>query len=580
MKLRHYLLLGLAGMVVVGVALGTFLAARVPHYANPSGLAGAYLAAQFALGSNDLAQAGDYLERALETDPDDPNLLQSAMRARLVGGRVPQAVDIAQTLISQTPDNQQAGLLLAIAAFEAGRYSSAERYLSKMNKGPMARLLEPNIRLWMAIAENNRDAVQSAVSQLRRSAAFTPISMLQVGQAMELSGDIQGASEAYETGLRAGGASYFFFVKAYGGYLERQGDVDAARNLYQDYHNTHLTHPHVSAALARLNAAGTPAPPPPLARNVRVQLAYAFYAVAEVMEREKRLELALAYAHLALFLEPESDIAVFMTAEIFARHERWTAAGDRFALIAPEQVMYRAAQIKRAEMLNEVDAVEEAISVLYAVMTNTSDDIDVLVALGDMLRFRFRFEEAEQAYDKAIGFIREERAIYWHVYFARGITRERQGNWVMAEVDLQKARQLSGDEPHVLNYLGYSWIDQGIYLKEGLRIIELAVRKEPSNGFFVDSLGWAHYQLGQYDKALGYLEHASRLEPTDAVITEHLGDVLWQLGREVEARYQWRKALAFDPVDEDRLKIESKIITGLEIAPELGPEKLSGGTEI
>ena len=127
---------------------------------------------------------------------------------------VPQAVDIAQTLISQTPDNQQAGLLLAIAAFEAGRYSSAERYLSKMNKGPMARLLEPNIRLWMAIAENNRDAVQSAVSQLRRSAAFTPISMLQVGQAMELSGDIQGASEAYETGLRAGGASYFFFVKA------------------------------------------------------------------------------------------------------------------------------------------------------------------------------------------------------------------------------------------------------------------------------------------------------------------------------------------------------------------------------
>ena len=150
----------------------------------------------------------------------------------------------------------------------------------------------------------------------------------------------------------------------------------------------------------------------------------------------------------------------------------------------------------------------------------------------------------------------------------------------MAEVDLQKARQLSGDEPHVLNYLGYSWVDQGIYLKEGLAIIELAVRKEPSNGFFVDSLGWAYYRLGEHEKALGYLEHASRLEPTDPVITEHLGDVLWRLGREVEARYQWRKALAFNPIEEDRVKIESKLVTGLEAMPEIGPEDLVGGTEI
>ncbi len=577
MKFRHYLLLGLAGALVIGVGLGTFLVTRAPHFARPPGLAGAYLAAQFAIGGNDLVQAGDYLELALETDPDDPDLLQKAMRTRLVGGRVPQAVDIARDLIAQTPTNQQAGLLLAISSFEAGRYARAERYLEKMHKGPMARLLEPNIRLWMAVARDSDTQMQATMSQLRRTAAFTPISMLQVARALELSGDMVGADEAYETGLRAGGFGYFFFVKAYGAYLERKADTAAARKLYQDYHNTHLTHPYIDAALARLE---TDAPAPTLSRAVNTQMAYAFIAVAEVMERENRLELALAYAHLALFLEPESDIAMFLTAEIFGRNQRWTAAHDRFALIAPEQTMYRAAQIKRAEMLNEAEAVEEAISVLYAVMTDGPQDIEALVALGDMLRFRLRFEEAEQAYDKAIGLIDHERAIHWHLYFARGITRERQGNWIMAEVDLQKARQLSGDEPHVLNYLGYSWIDQGIYLQEGLAIIELAVRKEPSNGFFVDSLGWAHYRLGEHDKALGYLEHASRLEPTDPVITEHLGDVLWRLGREVEARYQWRKALAFDPVDEDRAKIENKIIIGLDAMPDLAPEKLTGGTEI
>ena len=139
MKLRHYLLLGLAGSLVIGVALGAFVLMR--HRILPSaGLAGAYLAAQFALSSNDLTQAGDYLERALKTDPDDRDLLQNAMRARLVGGQVPQAVEIARDLVKQTPENQQAGLLLALNSFEAGRYTRAGRYLDKMNKGPMARL--------------------------------------------------------------------------------------------------------------------------------------------------------------------------------------------------------------------------------------------------------------------------------------------------------------------------------------------------------------------------------------------------------------------------------------------------------
>ena len=186
MTLRHYLLLGLAGSLVIGVALGAFLLARSSHLIRPAGLAGAYLAAQFALSSNDLTQAGDYLDRALKTDPDDRDLLKKAMRARLVGGQVPQAVEIARDLVKQTPENQQAGLLLALNSFEAGRYARAGRYLDKMNKGPMARLLEPNIRLWMAVAKARDDDVQATISQLRRTAAFTPISMLQVARALEL----------------------------------------------------------------------------------------------------------------------------------------------------------------------------------------------------------------------------------------------------------------------------------------------------------------------------------------------------------------------------------------------------------
>jgi Flp pilus assembly protein TadD len=170
----------------------------------------------------------------------------------------------------------------------------------------------------------------------------------------------------------------------------------------------------------------------------------------------------------------------------------------------------------------------------------------------------------------------------WHLYFARGITRERMGNWREAEMDLQRARRLSNDEPHVLNYLGYSWIDQGIHLDEGLKIIRQAVSKSPKNGSFVDSLGWALFKLGRYDEALDVLQKAGELEPVDPVVTDHLGDTLWRLGRQFEARYQWRKALAFEPEDRDRANIEKKLLMGLGPVPKAKPEAYMprGGTAI
>ena len=173
------------------------------------------------MSSND-GTGWDYLNW-LSTDPEDRDLLQNAMRARLVGGQVPQAVEIARDLVKQTPENQQAGLLLALNSFEAGRYARAGRYLDKMNKGPMARLLEPNIRLWMAVAKARDDDVQATISQLRRTAAFTPISMLQVARALELVlGVIWQVLMRLTKPVLARAGRVISFVNAYGAFLERR----------------------------------------------------------------------------------------------------------------------------------------------------------------------------------------------------------------------------------------------------------------------------------------------------------------------------------------------------------------------
>lgn len=192
-----------------------------------------------------------------------------------------------------------------------------------------------------------------------------------------------------------------------------------------------------------------------------------------------------------------------------------------------------------------------------------SDKLEILDALGNILRSHKRYAEAIPYYDRALAMITKPERRHWIYYYARGTSYERIKNWDAAEVDLEKALALYPEQPLILNYLGYSWIDQGRKLKEGMAHIEKAVALKPDDGYIVDSLGWAHYMQGNFEEAVRYLERAVELKPDDPVLNDHLGDALWRVGREREARYQWEQALSLSPEPDDEVKIKKKLETGL-----------------
>ena len=141
------------------------------------------------------------------------------------------------------------------------------------------------------------------------------------------------------------------------------------------------------------------------------------------------------------------------------------------------------------------------------------------------------------------------------------------------EDDLKKAVALAPEEATTLNYLGYSWAERGENLEEAFRLIEKAVELEPGSGAITDSLGWAHYQRGDYEIAVGHLETAASLEPSDPTITDHLGDVYWRLGRPIEAKYEWRRVLELDAPEKLRAEVQRKLEKGLEPLSDAAPEK-------
>lgn len=221
-------------------------------------------------------------------------------------------------------------------------------------------------------------------------------------------------------------------------------------------------------------------------------------------------------------------------------------------------------QIQKAFALTSLERIDEAKVLLEDIIAENPDDIRPLDALGNILRSKERYEEARDYYTKAISLVDKPTKRNWALYYSRGVCNERLKDWPAAEADFNEALRLNPDESLVLNYLGYSWVDQGLNLQQAMDYIRKAVSLKPDDGYYVDSLGWAHYRLGNMPKAVEYLEQAVELRPDDPIINDHLGDAYWRVGRRVEAKYQWQQSMSLEPEDDLRVSLIKKIESGLE----------------
>ena len=161
--------------------------------------------------------------------------------------------------------------------------------------------------------------------------------------------------------------------------------------------------------------------------------------------------------------------------------------------------------------------------------------------------------------------IKKKHTLIPTILHRRGTSYERAGDWKNAEKDLKDSLKILPNQAHVLNYLAYTWIDKGINLKKGLKMLEKAAQLKENDGYIIDSLGWAHYLNKNYIEAELHLKKAVELMPTDPTINAHYADTLWMLKKDIQARYFWNYVLSLDNI-EDKLKdqITKKLIFGID----------------
>jgi tetratricopeptide (TPR) repeat protein len=349
-------------------------------------------------------------------------------------------------------------------------------------------------------------------------------------------------------------------VDAYGRWLSRNQTGDAAAAVYEAFDKKLSRHPLVQEGIREAKAGKKM---PPLVNSAQAGAAEALYGIGASLTRRGAEDLALVYLQLALYLEPTHSLALLSLGDLYETVKRPQLAIKAYERVPANSPLKRNAQIQLATNLDTVERSEDGMKILKGLTEADPKDIESIMALGNIERGKKKFAECGDTYTLAIDALPASSDQNWVYYYFRGICYERSKQWPKSEADLKKALELKPEQPHVLNYLGYSWIDQGLNLDDGMKMIRRAVEQRPDDGYIVDSLGWAYYRIGNYEEATKHLERAIDLRPEDPTINDHLGDAYWRVGRKLEAKFQWAHARDLKPEAEELPKIEAKIKDGL-----------------
>ena len=215
-------------------------------------------------------------------------------------------------------------------------------------------------------------------------------------------------------------------------------------------------------------------------------------------------------------------------------------------------------------MLRE-DKKKLALKLVSDTYNNISDkNIYQTFDFAQFLKDNDQFKESIKVYSEVIDKISKNHSLYPEATDGRGVAYERIGNWDKAEKDLLSSLEASPDQAYVINYLAYSWIEQGVKIDKSLKMLEKANKLKSNDPYIIDSLGWAFFKLKKYEDAKKYLQRAVQLLPADPTVNDHFGDVLWKSGKKIQARYYWNYVLNLETTKVDlKDNIKIKLISGI-----------------
>lgn len=559
----------------------------------PSSTTGNYLAARQALKSGDLKDAADYYARGVKnTGAKDVESEQSdvmptakgnservlflpyALQTSLMTGDIASAINFANKTASRASEDEESvtapliSMLNIVQAIKAHDYKLALNNIDTIESAGLYGSLKPVLREWMNIAQGK--GVPSIIRGLKdKDLDFLSYHLMhQQALMFEGVGMYGDARKFYRRSIRDIETVGYRPVYEYLGHLYDIGEEEAAQLVLERFQRRNTVEQTMVYEPIETIFANLANNPKTLDQKRRANhgTSQLFMSVAELLSREGLHHEALINAYIALYLNDEVPDARMLIAEMLTKQRKVNDAIAMYEQVPAHQtLLHRRSLIKQLYLHSENKDWDETSSIMKTMDRKYPLYRDIYISRGDVYRKMDNFQKAVEFYSKAIESNAKTPLAHnnWVDYYVRGISYERLKEWDAAEKDFMKALELAPDQPQVLNYLAYSWVEREENLEKATDMLLRALNQQPDDPHIMDSVGWAYYVQGKYEDALEYLDSAADILPSNATINEHLGDTLWRLRRRNEARFQWRKALQFEHEEERDAIISDKIENGL-----------------
>lgn len=545
-------------------------------------LAGNYLAARIAATDKDTSNAVTFYRQAIALDPDNVDLKLKAFLNFIANGDFDEGVATGREIVKAGNEPEVVNIILSVDDIRRKNWAGSERNLTKDWRSALDRLMAGLVHSWSKIGQKQNDEAMKIVDGLKGPAWFDLFAQYHGGLIALTTGDTKGAVKRLDIAFknRAGGQAanetYARVISALALAHFKDGNAEQARKTLQEGLKLRPQSPVFLKGMEKMNAGKAPGFGVLTSQRGAAEV---FLNLGTALNKEGGQQFARIYMQLARTLAPKDDAILAELAQLLDAQGLTLEANNLFGGIKEDSAYYRIARLEIALNLDELKNLEASQKEMESLLESDPDDLVAYLSYGAVLARHEKFSDAAAVYQRAIDRIEKPSRIHWNLFYRQGIAYERTKDWPKAEAAFKKSLELLPNQPSVLNYLGYSWIDMNINLKEGLEMIRKAVSLRPNDGYMVDSLGWAFYRLNRFEEAVVQLERAVELRPGDPTINDHLGDAYWKAGRKLEASFQWQHALALDPPEGDSPRIEAKLEDGLDVveqketAEEKSPDK-------
>jgi tetratricopeptide (TPR) repeat protein len=510
-----------------------------------------------------------YLNKVQSLKNDHSNFNVQFIRTLILLEKFEQAFAFSKDVWLEDEYFFEADLLLGLESFIKKDYLNAEKHFERLNKISRYNLLFDdflgNILIaWIKASENNKEDSFKFLDKVPER--YHNLKKIQ-NSFLQCYFDTSKTQIAFEQLMNnedSDFSRYNFFFANYLLFKNKNIEAEKVINLSRKTHKSNLLIKQTENFILTGNSKKIKK----LfnCKNPMDVIAEIFYVIANIYSTEKNYQLSNFYLKISFFLNNKFTPNKTLLAENFFYQQKYELSKkiyNSLKSIGPVYSWY--ASINLATILSDIEDKEYAVFDLedeFNLLLNP--DLEHNYELANFFKDREYYQESIKYYSLALQNIKQNHFLFSKILDRRGTSYERLGDWDNAEKDLKESLRILPDQPHVLNYLGYSWIDRGINIDKALEMIIRANELKKNDGYITDSLGWAFYVKKNYLDAEKFLQRAVEILPLDPIINDHYADTLWMLNKHIQARYFWKHVLGLDSV-EQKLKdnVSKKLIFGI-----------------